>query len=134
MVALAIQPGSIVNEVFDISPPFPDAPGILAGFLFDDVALSLTEQGPAALESFVLKRWASMMNDPRILTEVSRADMAAEMLDGRAQWLACCGGPAMRATPCTACQLLPAWYPTPGAERQLPLHQLARGAVGRRRM
>ncbi len=70
MVALAIQPGTIVNEVFDVSPPYPDAPGVLAGFLYDEVALSLTEQGPAALEAFVLQRWATMMNDPRILTQV----------------------------------------------------------------
>jgi monoamine oxidase len=69
VVALAIQPGAIVNEVFDISPPYPGAPGILAGFLFDEVALGLTEQGPAALEKFVLQRWATMMNDNRIMTQ-----------------------------------------------------------------
>ena len=70
VVALAIEPGTVVNEVFDVSPPYPDAPGVLAGFLYDDVALALTEQGPQALEQFVLKRWAQMMNDDRILTQV----------------------------------------------------------------
>ena len=71
MVALAIQPGTQVNEVFDVSPPYPDAPGVIAGFLYDEVALSLTEKGPQALEKFVLQRWAEMMNDPRIMTDVS---------------------------------------------------------------
>ncbi len=71
VVALAIEPGKVVNEVFDISPPYPDAPGALAGFLYNDVALTLAEQGPEALERQVLKRWSEMMNDPRIATDVS---------------------------------------------------------------
>ncbi|KAI7842911.1 hypothetical protein COHA_003422 [Chlorella ohadii] len=69
VVALAIEPGKVVNEVFDISPPYPDAPGALAGFLYNDVALTLAEQGPEALERQVLKRWSEMMNDPRIATD-----------------------------------------------------------------
>ena len=72
VVALALEPGSVVNEVFDVTPPYPDAPGILAGFLFDNVALTLTEQGPQALERQVLKRWAKMMNDDRIMTQVGQ--------------------------------------------------------------
>ena len=72
VVALAIEPGAVVNEVFDVTPPYPDAPGILAGFLFDNVALTMTEQGSDLLERQVLKRWAKMMNDDRILTEVGQ--------------------------------------------------------------
>lgn len=52
---MAIQPDQNVNEVFDITPPYPDAPGILAGFLFDNVALTLAEQGPVVMERTVLQ-------------------------------------------------------------------------------
>lgn len=52
--------------MFDVSPP--NGPGVLAGFLFTDAALTLAEKGSAALQAAALKQWATYMGDARIAT------------------------------------------------------------------
>lgn len=60
-ISLAIDPNPAlkVSEAFDVSPP--GGPGALAGFLYTEHALEVTEAGPAAVEAAALDAWARYM-------------------------------------------------------------------------
>lgn len=60
------DPDKPVSMVFDASPPFEGAPGVLAGFLFADHALDIPAKGPAAVREAALSAFAEYLGDPAV--------------------------------------------------------------------